>query len=166
MEAARVAALRGHDVTLCEKAKGLGGQLLLAAKPPGREEIENLTRYLLKQMTKLNVKILLEQEVDGAFIEAFIPDAIILATGSVPMSFPGKEEMGDQLCFAHQALTGDIEIGRKVVVVGGGLWGAGRLISLPRTVTMLPFSYAGLISDRNWNPPRRWLYKRDLRKME
>lgn len=123
MEAARVAALRGHDVTLCEKAKGLGGQLLLAAKPPGREEIENLTRYLLKQMTKLNVKILLEQEVDGAFIEAFIPDAIILATGSVPMSFPGKEEMGDQLCFAHQALTGDIEIGRKVVVVGGGVCG-------------------------------------------
>ena len=125
MEAARVAASRGHDVTLCEKMKGLGGQLLLAAKPPGRGEIENLTRYLVRQITELNVKIVLEQEVDDAFIEEFMPDAIILATGSIPMGFAEKEEMGDRLCFAHQALRGEIEIGKKVVVIGGGSVGSG-----------------------------------------
>ena len=125
MEAARVGALRGHDVTLCEKEKVLGGQLLLAAKPPGREEIENLTRYLVRQVTKLNVKILLQQEVDDAFIEEFVPDAIIFATGSVPMTFVEKEEASDRLYFAHQALRGEIEIGRKVVVIGGGSVGSG-----------------------------------------
>lgn len=125
MEAARVAALRGHDIVLCEKSKGLGGQLLLAAKPPGREEIENLTRYLVKQVTELKVKIWLGQEVDDALIEEFAPEAIIFATGSVPMTFAEKEEMGDRPCFAHQALTGEIEIGRKVVVIGGGSVGSG-----------------------------------------
>jgi 2,4-dienoyl-CoA reductase-like NADH-dependent reductase (Old Yellow Enzyme family)/thioredoxin reductase len=125
MEAARVAALRGHDVILCEKSKGLGGQLLLAAKPPGREEIENLTRYLVKQVTELKVKIWLGQEVDDGLIEEFAPEAIIFATGSVPMTFAEKEEMGDRLCFAHQALTGEIKIGRKVLVIGGGSVGSG-----------------------------------------
>lgn len=125
MEAARVAALRGHTVVLCEKTKVLGGQLLLAAKPPGREEIENLTRYLVRQVTKSNVRILLQQEVDDTFVEEFVPDAIIFATGSVPMTFSENKETGDRLCFAHQALRGEIEIGRKVVVIGGGSVGSG-----------------------------------------
>jgi len=46
MEAARVAALRGHDVTLYEKKAELGGQLTLAVKPPRKEELNNLLDYL------------------------------------------------------------------------------------------------------------------------
>lgn len=125
MEAARVAALRGHAVILCEKTKSLGGQLLLAAKPPGREEIENLTRYLIRQVTKSSVRILCEQEVDGAFVDAMIPDVIIFATGSVPMTLVDKEDVGSRICLAHQALRGEIEIGKKVVVIGGGSVGSG-----------------------------------------
>lgn len=125
MEAARVAALRGHDVTLCEKKGELGGQLILAAKPPGREEIKNLTGYLSNQIMKLKVNVLFDQAVDFTFVQDFNPDAIILATGSIPVSFLENEQLGDQVYFVHHVLGEEIEIGKKVVVVGGGSVGSG-----------------------------------------
>ncbi len=125
MEAARVAALRRHEVTLWEKSNELGGQLILAAKPPGRSEVKNLTRYLVKQVTELNVKISLGREVDEGLIEEISPEAIIIATGSVPITFTENEGMADRFCFAHQALTGEVEMGKRVVVIGGGSVGSG-----------------------------------------
>jgi 2,4-dienoyl-CoA reductase-like NADH-dependent reductase (Old Yellow Enzyme family)/thioredoxin reductase len=125
MEAARVAALRGHDVTLCEKKGSLGGQLPLAAKPPGREEIGNLTRYLSRQMVKEKVKVLLNQEVDLAFVRAFDPGVVIVATGSFPAGLADAGKMGDSLCYANEVLGGEREIGRRVLVVGGGSVGTG-----------------------------------------
>lgn len=125
MEAARIAAMRGHDVTLCEKKGSLGGQLPLAAKPPGREEISNLTRYLSDQMGKQKVRVLLNQEVDLVFVQAFNPEVIIVATGSFPASLGDIGKMGKQLCYAHEVLGGEREIGRKVLVVGGGSVGTG-----------------------------------------
>jgi len=125
MEAAKIAALRGHNVTLCEKRGELGGQLIFAARPPGREEIGNLTRYLSNQIMKLGVKILLQKEVDLDFIQEFNPEAIILATGSTPIGFLENEKLESQLYFGHQVLSGEIEIGRKVVVIGGGSVGSG-----------------------------------------
>ena len=125
MEAARVASLRGHDVTLCEKTGALGGQLLLAAKPPGREEIDNFTRFLCHQMVKQKVKLSLNQEVNHAFIQEFNPDVIILATGSIPLSLSEIEKVENRVCYAHQVLSGEKEIGKKVVVIGGGSVGSG-----------------------------------------
>lgn len=125
MEAGRIAALRGHDVTLCEKKGKLGGQLILAAKPPGREEIRNLTHYFSNQMVELKVKILLHQEVDVAYVQEFNPDAIILATGSIPVSFLENNKGENQICFVYQVLNDEIKIGEKVVVVGGGSVGSG-----------------------------------------
>ena len=66
MEAARVAALRGHQVTLYEKAKRLGGQMILAAIPPHKAEINELIDYQARQLKKLKVKVELGKELTKA----------------------------------------------------------------------------------------------------
>ncbi len=87
MEAARVAALRGHDVTLFERSHSLGGLLPVAAivKGPHPEDLPSIIRYFEHQMKKLGVKVKLGKEADAALIERMKPDAVILATGGVPV---------------------------------------------------------------------------------
>ncbi len=86
MEAARVAALRGHEVMLYEKEPKLGGFLPLAAMIKGTEieDLPALVRYLEHQINKLGVKIMLGKEVNLSVIEEIKPDAVILATGGIP----------------------------------------------------------------------------------
>ena len=82
MEAARVAALRGHQVMLYEKEHRLGGQLNMAAIL--RDEYESLARYLSGQLRKLGVQVVLGKEVGQCIIKSIAPDSVIVATGSVP----------------------------------------------------------------------------------
>src|SRR4030043_69743 len=86
LEAARVAALRGHDVTLYDKLTRVGGLLPIAALVKGTEleDLPAMVRYLRRQVVKLGVKINLGQEVGPATIEAIKPDAVIIAAGGVP----------------------------------------------------------------------------------
>jgi 2,4-dienoyl-CoA reductase (NADPH2) len=84
-----------------------------------------LTRYLSHQMEKQRVRVLLNQEVDWVFVQAFIPEVIIVATGSFPAGLGDIGKMGNQLCYAHEVLGGEREIGRKVLVIGGGSVGTG-----------------------------------------
>ncbi len=81
MEAARVAALRGHKVILYEKEERLGGQLLLAAVPPGRGEFLSFVHYLERQLEKNGVTVHLKTEVSLLQVEREKPDVIVLATG-------------------------------------------------------------------------------------
>lgn len=86
MEAARVAALRGHQVLLCEKSNRLGGALPIAAFVKGLE-IENLpalVHYLESQIIKLDVKIRTGKEFNLSLIDEVKPDVVILATGGIP----------------------------------------------------------------------------------
>ena len=69
MEAAIVAARRGHEVTLYEKQPQLGGKLILAATPPHKDEIQPFTDYLITQIKKLGVKVELGKEVDVTSIK-------------------------------------------------------------------------------------------------
>ncbi len=84
LEAARVAALRGHRVTLCEAGDALGGQVRLARKAPTRDEFGKDVDWCEAQLRKLEVEIRLNTRVDRALVEAEAPDAVIVATGSVP----------------------------------------------------------------------------------
>ncbi len=86
MEAARVAALRGHEVVLYEREPKLGGWLPLAAMIKGTEieDLPALVRYLERQITTLGVKTVLGKEVNIAVVEEIKPDAVILATGGLP----------------------------------------------------------------------------------
>ncbi|MEE9491507.1 MAG: FAD-dependent oxidoreductase [Dehalococcoidia bacterium] len=120
MEAARVAALRGHDVTLYEKEKSLGGQLIPASVPQFKQPIKNLVEYLKNQIGKLGVKIELGTEATPALLKELKPDVVILATGASPLipEIPGVK--GGKVATASEILLGKKEAGDKVVVVGGG----------------------------------------------
>ncbi len=85
MEAARVAALRGHEVILCEREHKLGGLIPVAAmvKDVELDDLVALVRYLRIQVTKLGVTIRLGKEVNLSVIEEFKPDIVILATGGI-----------------------------------------------------------------------------------
>jgi 2,4-dienoyl-CoA reductase (NADPH2) len=161
LEAARVAALRGHTVTLCEKSSKLGGLLPLAALVKGLE-VENLpaiTRYLKDQITKLGGAIRLGKELTPAMIEAMKPDAVIIATGGVATlpEIPGIE--GPNVVSnakLHRMLKLFLRffspitlrrltkvwmpLGKRVVIIGGGIQGcelAEFLVKRGRKVTIV-----------------------------
>jgi len=123
MEAARVAALRGHRVTLYEKETTLGGQLNLAAIPPHKDRIEPLTRYLETQLRKLGVEIETGKEVTTALVEKLKPEVVILATGVTAFTpeIPGLNKA--RAIQSGDVLAGKVEAGDKVIVIGGELVG-------------------------------------------
>jgi 2,4-dienoyl-CoA reductase-like NADH-dependent reductase (Old Yellow Enzyme family)/thioredoxin reductase len=118
LEAARVAAARGHRVTLCEEAASLGGQLGLAAAPPHKGEINKFTDYLAVQMRKLGVSVRLNCRVTPDLAAALSPEVIVVATGATPLvpPVPGAE---DHAVTAWDVLRGKVAVGERVVVVGG-----------------------------------------------
>jgi len=120
LEAARVAALRGHEVTLYDKKPRLGGQWLLAAAPPHKQEFIELVNYHTQQLDKLGVTVILDKEVSPSLVEEIKPDAVVVATGAVPLelSLPGINH--HSVSNAWDVLQGDVETGKSVLVVGGG----------------------------------------------
>lgn len=84
LEAARTAALRGHEVHLYEMTPHLGGQLRIAASAPHRADLAALTSFLAAEILRLGVQIHLRVPVDPDFVVAQRPDAVIVATGSTP----------------------------------------------------------------------------------
>nr|WP_295082212.1 FAD-dependent oxidoreductase [uncultured Roseateles sp.] len=197
MEAARVAALRGHHVTLVERSDRLGGTLFFAAL--AYPENGRLLDYLLGQVKHPNISVRLNCAADAALVAELKPDEIIVATGArrAAPAIPGAEQShvwsGDEL---RRLMTGDradeiakaklnlperamfkaggmlkvtdstqaiqslsklwMPLGKRVVVVGGGLVGlelAEFLLARGREVTVLePGSHAG----RELAIVRRW----------
>jgi pyruvate/2-oxoglutarate dehydrogenase complex dihydrolipoamide dehydrogenase (E3) component len=124
LEAARVASLRGHRVTLYDKSDELGEPLKLAATPPGKEKILWFRDYLIAQVNKQGVRVELKTEVTPEFVERVKPDAVILATGSVPFlpDIPGAQDK--RTITAADVLSGKVTLsGKKVIVAGGGMVG-------------------------------------------
>ncbi len=122
LEAARVAALRGHQVTLFEKEHKLGGQVNLASVPPHMQEMSQLTKYLSRQAEKAGVKVELGKEVTPELVEEMKPDVFIVATGAsplVPDDIPGIDK--DRVATAWDVLAGKAAAAAKnVVILGGG----------------------------------------------
>jgi 2,4-dienoyl-CoA reductase-like NADH-dependent reductase (Old Yellow Enzyme family)/thioredoxin reductase len=123
LEAARVAALRGHNVTLMEQNAQLGGQVLIGTLPPGKQYLKSyIVDWRVRQCEKAGVDIRLKTEVTLETINEISPDVVILATGATPLipSIPG-------ITMPHVATAWDVlkgaHVGKKVVVVGGGLVG-------------------------------------------
>jgi NADPH-dependent 2,4-dienoyl-CoA reductase/sulfur reductase-like enzyme len=121
LEATRVAALRGHEVKLYEMSDKLGGQLITAAIPPHKGEINELVDFLAGSAKRLGVKIELGREVDEQVIDQVRPDEVVMATGSVPV-VPDMPGMGDtQAATARDVLMGvPGAFAENVVVIGGG----------------------------------------------
>lgn len=140
MEAAVIAAQRGHKVVLLEKNNTLGGQALLAAKPPHKEEIDNLVRYLVTQLGQQGVSVELSKEVDELELKRLNPDEIIIATGAKPLlpNIPGLNP--EQVTFAWDVLSGSATVSDKVLIIGGGQVGcetAELLLHQGKMVTVL-----------------------------
>jgi len=120
METARVARMRGHEVVLYEKEKELGGQVNIAVKAPYRAEFGGITRYLSKQMEILGVKVNLGLEVTPELVEREKPDAVVVATGSLPSKPPLPGAKQENVVSVWDVLQERVKIGEKVVVVDGG----------------------------------------------
>jgi 2,4-dienoyl-CoA reductase-like NADH-dependent reductase (Old Yellow Enzyme family)/thioredoxin reductase len=117
MEAACTLAERGHDVTLYEKSDKLGGQwAILSAFLP---EEGRLIDYQTHRLKKFGVKINMNQAVTGQMVRDTLPDAVVVATGSLSatLSVPGID--GTNVVQANDVLSGKVEVGERVVVVGG-----------------------------------------------
>jgi pyruvate/2-oxoglutarate dehydrogenase complex dihydrolipoamide dehydrogenase (E3) component len=84
MEAARIAALRGHRVTLAEASDALGGMLRIARRAPLHESIGDIADWLARETARLGVEVKLGVRVDAAFVRELAPDAAIVATGALP----------------------------------------------------------------------------------
>jgi 2,4-dienoyl-CoA reductase-like NADH-dependent reductase (Old Yellow Enzyme family)/thioredoxin reductase len=117
MEAARICALRGYQVTLMEKDSQLGGMVATLALDPLTVEFRNLVDYLELQMKKLNIDVQLSKEVTADDVKATSPDAVIMATGSymkIPDEVKGAPAVLDHL----EALKNKDAIGQRVVIWG------------------------------------------------
>jgi 2,4-dienoyl-CoA reductase (NADPH2) len=182
MEAARVAALRGHDVTLCEKENHLGGALFFSSllwQPNG-----DLIQYLETQVHNLSVDVRLGEEVTPEFVAALQPDAVVVATGArhelpaVPGIDGDNVFAGDEL---RQLMTGGgpavakLPAAKRAVLKAGGILGVGDspvggglvgielaefLADRGRTVTVIE---AGEWLAPEMAIPRRWRSLHQLR---
>lgn len=118
-EAARVAAMRGHRVTLLERGKRLGGQLLLASKAPGRIDFEDQIYFEENEMERTGVDVRLQADASIAAIKALSPDAVVIATGSLPRV--PHDVAGLDLPHVHQAwdvLSGEAKVlGERIAIV-------------------------------------------------
>src|SRR5260370_3515709 len=117
LEAARVAALRGHQTILLEATSAVGGQVLAVARAPKREDYASIPAWLAGQARKAGVEIRLDTRASGADVLALRPDAVILATGAtqrVP-DIPGATL--PHVASTVDVLTGRVTPGRRVVSV-------------------------------------------------
>ncbi|HQW20269.1 MAG TPA: FAD-dependent oxidoreductase [Rhodocyclaceae bacterium] len=117
-EAARIAALRGHKVTLLEQGKRLGGQLVLAAKVAGRDSFEDQIYFEENEMIRAGVTVKLEAAADIATIKALKPDAVVIATGStprVPHDVVGLDQ--SHVVQGWDVLRGKVQTGKRVALI-------------------------------------------------
>jgi len=123
MEAARVATLRGHKVTIWEKNDQLGGNLITASLAPHKEETNCLTHYLKYQMKKLKINVQLNKEATVDSILRENADEVIIATGATAIipDIPGITTKN--VIIAIDVLKGISSTGDNVVIIGGGLIG-------------------------------------------
>lgn len=132
LECARVAAMRGHHVELHESAGQIGGQALLAAAPPGREDIAEIVRWYRDELARLGVPVHLNSTVDVALAERVAPDVVVLATGALSKKppIPGIDLPIVHLAWDYLDPAKNVDPGETCVVIGGGATGVETALSL------------------------------------
>ncbi|SHK01193.1 2,4-dienoyl-CoA reductase (NADPH2) [Desulfatibacillum alkenivorans DSM 16219] len=124
MQFALTAAKRGHDVTLYEKQDHLGGQLILAMAPTGKEEFGRILTSLIERMDHYGVKVVLNAELTPEKIREEKPDVLAVASGALPITIPVPGADKPHVIQAWDYLLGKTpHIGKNVVVVGGSATG-------------------------------------------
>jgi 2-enoate reductase len=123
MEAARVAAIRGHRVSLYEKGKKLGGLVRRAAKPEFKKDLRRLLAWYERQIEKSGISVMLEREVSLGDLQKDRPDVVIIATGAkaIVPAIPGVDL--DSVVMATDFLKAEEKPGTRILIMGGGLAG-------------------------------------------
>lgn len=119
LEAARIAALRGHQVKLFEREATLGGQWLLAAAGSCKQEFMEAADYRVGQINKLGVRVELSGTLTPETIKKERPDVVVVATGAKPMELSMAKGTSNVIS-AWEVLGGEAQTGCRVMVIGGG----------------------------------------------
>jgi 2,4-dienoyl-CoA reductase-like NADH-dependent reductase (Old Yellow Enzyme family)/thioredoxin reductase len=120
---ARMAALRGHKVTIVEERSQAGGMARLASIPPGRLEIMECIEYYVRELNRLNVEIRFSTALSRALMSGLKPDVGIITTGSLP-DIPQMAGLFDTAMALHtitDVLEADATPGHRIVVLGGNM---------------------------------------------
>lgn len=121
MEAAVTAAKRGHHVTLAEKAGKLGGQFILASYPPVKQELSQGLKWMIREVYKNGVEVLLNTEMTAEKAADMGMDEIIVATGGKPVMPEWITKSGHpSVVSAWDILSGKVPAGMNVAIIGGG----------------------------------------------
>lgn len=142
MAAARTLALAGHHPVICEEKENLGGLARLAGMPPGRGEVGDIVAYFARELERLKVKTLLKTPLSAELLDSVRPDAVILATGSLPEApmVKGLLQTEMRVCTITDIFEGEAEAGENVLILGGSgpaLMLADYLAEMGKTVTVL-----------------------------
>ncbi|MGM0469866.1 MAG: FAD-dependent oxidoreductase, partial [Promethearchaeati archaeon] len=123
LESARIAAKRGHDVTIFEKDDKIGGLINTIWIPPGRNEFKRMIEDYTYWIQSLDIKTVLNTEVTLDMVKEFDPDVVFLATGSLPIKpkIPGIDK--PHVFWANDVFTKDAPVGKNNVIIGGGATG-------------------------------------------
>ena len=162
LEAARVAAQRGHDVIVCEREPYWGGRLYLGTLAPDKQEYAVGIDYLVDQCRKHGVDMRLNTAVAPELVVELAPDVVVFAAGAEPLKPPIPGLDGPHVVLADTFLQGRAQIGKSVVVLGGGAVGAEvahMLAEQEHTVTMLemlPGWGHGMPPDAKWHIEREF----------
>lgn len=124
MKAAQIAALRGHKVTLYERSDKLGGKMRIASVPPRKEVLLEIVDYLERQLNKLPVTLKMKEQFSARMVEEINPDAIIIANGAQSYFPDIKGIKESSVITVEEVLLKQVDVGNKVVIIGGGGNGA------------------------------------------
>jgi 2,4-dienoyl-CoA reductase-like NADH-dependent reductase (Old Yellow Enzyme family)/thioredoxin reductase len=130
LEAARAAAVRGHDVTLYESRATLGGQFAAAAYPPYKGELASYVSWARNELAALGVKIQFSTPFTAKLAEQVKPDVVVVAAGASPLILDIPGIRGANVVLAQDILMGKREPGKSVAVLGGGLVGMETAVHL------------------------------------
>ncbi len=140
LEAARILAERGHTVQLIEEHTRLGGEFATATVPPKKEEIAAALGWMISEVRRLGVQVLLGTVATPEIVQQSHPDAVIVATGARPVRPPVTGLDRPEVVFARDVLLGRSAVGGRVLVVGAGAVGletAEFLVAQQKKVTAI-----------------------------
>jgi NADPH-dependent 2,4-dienoyl-CoA reductase/sulfur reductase-like enzyme len=142
MEAARIARLRGHDVSIWERDPVLGGKLDVASRAPSKTTVLLFRDYHERTLRDLGVEINTDVEVTPELVETEAPDAVIVATGADPLVPPIRGLDRPEVVDAQRILLEELRVepGERVAIIGGSATGcetAEYLIGTAGEITIL-----------------------------
>lgn len=163
LEAARIAAERGHAVTVLERAAEPGGQVLLARQIPGREELAGLVTYLAAAVVRAGGEIRLGVEASVDVVLGAAPDVVVVATGARAAVPPVPGILDSPAVDPFEVLRRPRRGIRRALVIGGGMLGVGVAHALAaRDVEVHVVESGGELAAELGVRPR-WQYVASLR---